>query len=354
MAAGDRVLVTGASGFIAKHCIAALLEAGYSVRGTLRRPAAGPEVAAAVSRIADGSGRLEFVPADLTAEEGWDAALEGCRYLLHLASPFPMKVPANKDELLIPARDGTRRVLAAAVRAGVERAVLTSSIASVYAGHRDTARQFTETDWSDVNSPTILPYPLSKTLAERAAWDFIAQSRSNMQLAVICPGFTLGPALDRDIGTSAEVILLFLRGAYPAVPRVSFTIADVRDVAAMHLAAMTSPAAAGERFICASGSLWLRDIGRVLSAHFPEFRGTLPTRQLPDMLVRLASLFDSTLRPIVPELGKAAKISSEKARKTFGMELRSPEEAVIAMAQSLIDLGLASPRRQNQPARRND
>src|SRR5262249_49867020 len=154
--------------------------------------------------------------------------------------------------------------------------------AAVYAGRRDVSQVFTEADWSDIDSPTILPYPLSKTLAERAAWNFIAEDRSGMGLAVICPGFVLGPALDHDIGTSAEVIRLFLRGAYPAVPRVGFTITDVRDVAAVHVAVLTAPAAVGERFICASAALWLKDIGRILRSHFPEFRRTLPTRQLPD------------------------------------------------------------------------
>jgi dihydroflavonol-4-reductase len=346
MATDDRVLVTGASGFIAKHCIVELLRKGYRVRGTVRRPQAASEVVDAVSKtVAGAEGRLETATADLTAERGWNDALAGCRYLLHVASPFPMKVPADKEELIAPARDGTLRVLAAAAQAGVERTVLTSSLAAVYAGHRDMRRVFTESDWSDIASPTILPYPLSKTLAERAAWDFLGKGPTKMELAAVCPGFVLGPALDRDIGTSAEVILLFLRGAYPAVPRVAFTITDARDVAAMHIAAMTSPAASGERFICASGPLWLKDIGRILLERFPEFRRTLPTRQLPDALVRIAALFDSTLRPIVPELGKLAKVSNLKARKVLGMSFREPADSVTAMARSLIDLGLVSARR---------
>ena len=339
MAAGDRVLVTGAGGFIAKHCVAELLRRGYRVRGSVRRPEAMGEIAAAVG-VADPD-RLDFATLDLTADAGWDAALRDCRYLMHVASPFPLKAPKDRETLLAPARDGTRRALAAASRNGVARTVLTSSIAAVLSGHRQAGgRIWTEADWSDVDSPTIQPYPLSKTLAERLAWDFVAADASGMELTVVNPGFVLGPALDRDVATSAEIVRLFLKGAYPAVPRLSFPVVDVRDVALTHVAALESPQAAGERFLCASDSLWLKDIGRILRTAFPAFRRNPPVRELPDFAVRLLALVDRNLRASAGELGEAKRVSNAKAEAVLGIRFRPAEEAVVAMAQSLLDLGL--------------
>ncbi len=344
MSVGDRVVVTGASGFIAKHCIAELLKKGYRVRGTLRRPAAAPEVVAAVSKVVDPAGRLEFTTLDLTADAGWDDALRGCKFLMHLASPFPLAIPKNRDELIAPARDGTLRALAAASRAGMERTVLTSSTVAILSGIRPDGKEiFTERDWSDADSPSVYPYPLSKTLAERAAWDFVAQDPAARKISVVCPAMVWGPALDRDVGASAELILLFLRGAYPAVPRFGIAITDVRDVAAMHVAVMEAPNAVGERFICASESLWLKDISRILLQHFPEFRRRLPKWELPDFAVRAAAIFDATLRAVVPELGQARVASNDKAKAMLGFQFRTAEESIVAMARSLIDLGLVAP-----------
>jgi len=343
VAASDLVLVTGASGFIAKHCIAELLKKGYRVRGTVRRPAAAPEVVAAVSKVVDPAGRLEFATLDLTADAGWDDALRGCRFLMHLASPFPLAVPKNRDELIAPARDGTVRALAAAARAGVERTVLTSSTVAILSGPGRAKETFTEQDWTDVDDPRVLPYPLSKALAERAAWDFVSRDRSGMKLVVVCPSMVWGPALDRDVGSSAELIALFLRGAYPALPRFGTAITDVRDVAAMHVAVMVAPNAAGERFICSSESLWLNEVGRILIEHFPEFRSKVPTRMLPDFMVRLAAIFDATLKAAVQELGEARVASNAKAKSMLGFRFHTAEEAAVAMAQSLIDLGLVTP-----------
>jgi dihydroflavonol-4-reductase len=344
MPANDLVLVTGATGFVAKHCIAELLKKGYRVRGTLRRPEAAAEVTAAVSSVVDPQGRLEFAELDLLSDVGWDAALRGCRFLMHVASPFPLQVPKNRDELIAPARGGTLRALGAAARAGVERAVLTSSTVAILSGVRPDGKLiFTEQDWSDPDSPSVYPYPLSKTLAERAAWDFVARDSSGMKLSAVCPSMVWGPTLDRDVGSSAELILLFLRGAYPGVPRFGISIVDVRDVAAMHVAVMEAPNAAGERFICASESLWLKDVARILRRHFPEFERNVPKRELPNLVVRLAAIFDATLRAIVPELGQARVASNEKAGAMLGFRFRTAEEATVAMARSLIDLGLVTP-----------
>lgn len=337
----DRVLVTGASGFLAKHCIAGLIKRGFAVRGTLRRPEAASEVVAAVTRVADPAGQLDFATLDLTRDQGWDAALGGCRYLMHIASPFPLQVPKDPNELVGPAVGGTRRALTAAARNGIERAVLTSSTAAILAGHPDTGgRTYSEADWSNAKSSAITPYNLSKTLAERAAWDFIAQDKSGMRLAVVNPGLILGPPLDREIGSSVEMIRLFLVGKYPALPRLDFAVVDVRDVADMHIEALTAPKAAGERFICADETLWLKDIGSILRSRFPAFRRKVPTRELPDFVVRLAALFDPTLKAAVPDLGKWKPVSNRKARDLLGFRFRSAEEAITATAQGLIDLGL--------------
>jgi nucleoside-diphosphate-sugar epimerase len=337
----DRVLVTGASGFIAKHCIAELIKSGYDVRGTVRRKAAEPEVVAAVSKLVDPTGHIEFAPLDLGADQGWDDALRGCRYLLHVASPFPLGVPKNPADVIRTAVDGTRRALAAAARNGIERAVVTSSTLAINSGHaRRDDYVLTEKDWSNTDSPTISPYNLSKTLAERTAWDFIGNDKSGMTLSVVNPGFVLGPTLDRDISASAEVVLLILSGAFPAVPHADLTIVDVRDVAAMHVLVLKAPNAAGERFLCCNETLWMKQFAQILHANFPAFRRKIPTRELPDFMVRMVALFDSTLRSVVPDLSHPRPISNEKARKVLGFQFRSNEEAIVAMAQSLIDLGL--------------
>lgn len=343
VATQDRVLVTGASGFLAKQCIAELIKKGYRVRGTLRRPEAAPEVVAAVSTVADCSGSIEFTEVELTSNRGWDEAARGCRYLLHVASPFPLKVPKDPNELIAPARDGTLRVLEAAARSGVERCVLTSSTVAIVSGHpQDQEKMYTESDWANVDSPAIMPYPLSKTLAERAAWDFIASDKSGMTLAAINPGLILGPLLDRNSGSSVELISLLLRGAYPAVPRVHFSIADVRDVAALHVAAMENPNAAGQRFICATEALWIKDISLVLLKHFPAYSRKLPTREIADFVVRIAALIDSRLKAAVPELSARKDVSNEKASSLLGFKFRTSEDAIVATAQSLIGFNMVA------------
>lgn len=341
MADGDLVFVTGASGFLAKHCVAAALEEGYRVRGSLRDLARADEVTAAVATVVDPADRLDFVALDLTADDGWDDALAGCRYLMHVASPFPMAVPKDREALLGPARDGTLRALRAAARNGVARTVLTSSMAAIMYGHApQDGRVFSEADWSVADSPAIQPYPLSKTVAERAAWDFIERDDSGMELTVINPSLILGPALDRHIGTSAEVITMFLGGKYPAVPRVDFGIVDARDVALMHVKALDAAGAGGQRFVCSAGNLWLRDIAALLARHFPAFRKRLPRRELPNLVVRLVSIFDPNLRAIVPDLGIRRPTVNDKARERLGIDFHTPEEAVVATARSLIDLGV--------------
>lgn len=333
----DTVLVTGATGFIAKHVIAELLRIGYRVRATARDPGRSAEgVRRAVARAGVDAGDVEIVAADLTREEGWDGAAQGCRYVLHVASPFPITQPNAREELITPAREGTLRVLTAATRAGVERVVLTSStVAVMYGSGLPAGHVYTEADWTDTSRTDITPYIASKTLAEQAAWEFVGANPGAPQLTVINPAFVQGPALDPDLSTSLEVIHLMGKGAYPAAPRVEFPVVDVRDVAALHVKAMTHPGAAGERFIAAQGSQTLMGIGQLVAKALPDLKRKVPKFEMPDLMVRTLALADKRLRTVLPELGVVRHCSNEKARAVLGQGFRDPDEAVMAAARSL-------------------
>lgn len=339
---GELVLVTGGSGFIAMHCILQLLAAGHRVRASVRSLAREPEVRATLKAAgADAGDRLSFVAADLTADAGWAEAAAGCGYVLHVASPFPLAVPRHEDELIVPAREGALRVLRAARAAGVRRVVQTSSFAAVGYGHPQVDRPFTEHDWSKPDGQGITAYAKSKTLAERAAWDFMAREGGDMELSVVNPVGVFGPVLSADFSTSIEIVKRMMDGALPAVPRMAFGVVDVRDVADLHLLAMTRPEAAGERFLAVSGDfVSLREIGLILRRRMGDAARRAPTRELPDWLVRVVALFDKSVGQIVPELGKRKNATSDKARRVLGWTPRSIEDAVVATAESLQRLGL--------------
>ena len=285
-------------------------------------------------------GRLEFVEADLGSDVGWDAAAQGCQYVMHVASPFPIKQPKDRDALVGPARDGTLRVLKAASKAGTTRTVITSSTAAImYGPPKGKGVLITEDDWTNPDAADVSPYVRSKTLAERAAWDFIKADRSGMSLSVVNPGFILGPTLDREFGSSIEVIQMMLRGKYPAVPHVQFPTVDVRDVADMQVLALNHPAAANQRFLCTDKSFWFVELTRAIRAALPEAK-KVPTKELPSFVVRALSLFDSQLRAIVPELDRERVTSHAKAEKLLGFRFRSASEAAVAAARSLIQLKL--------------
>jgi dihydroflavonol-4-reductase len=339
---GELVLVTGGSGFIATRCIVQLLEAGYRVRTTVRTPAREVDVLAQlkVAGCEPGDG-LEFFAADLTADVGWPEAVSGVDYVLHVASPFPTGLPKHEDELIIPARDGALRVLRAARQAGVRRVVLTSSFAAIGYGPAPKGKVFTEEDWTDPHYEGISAYVKSKTLAERAAWDYVADVGAGIELAVVNPVGVLGPVLGPDFSTSIQLVSRLLDGSVPGAPKLTFNIVDVRDVADLHLRAMTSPHAAGERFLAVTGDpVSMGQISRLLRERLGEQARKAPTRELSNWLVKLVSLFDSSLKQIVPELGHVRLASSEKARSVLGWEPLSGEQAILATAQSLIDLGL--------------
>ena len=348
----DTVLVTGATGFIAQHCILQLLEAGYSVRGTARSAGRRDEIAstlephlgsAARARLASG---FEVVAADLTADAGWDDAVGGCRYVLHVASPIPRTPPRDPAELIVPARDGVLRVLRAAARTGVERVVLTSSVAAVLYG-RDRDRVFTEDDWSNVDDKRIGAYEVSKTLAERVAWDFIDElgHGASTSLAVINPGLVLGPLLSSDWGTSGEAVKKLIDRDFPAIPDINYACVDVRDVATAHLAAMTSPAAGGQRFICAEADHSLREIARILETHLAPKGFEIPTRNLPSAALRMVALWDKTARLALNDLGVHQHVDTSRIRTVLGWQPRGLEEMVVSMADSMIAHGIVAPKR---------
>lgn len=339
---GELVLVTGGSGFIATHCILQLLAAGYRVRTTVRSLKREPEVRATLKAAgAEPGDRLAFHAADLTADAGWDEAVAGCDFVLHVASPFPVNVPRHEDELIVPAREGALRVLRASRGAGVKRVVQTSSFAAVGYGHAQMDRPFNEHDWTNMDGEGLTAYVKSKTLAERAAWDFMAREGGDMELAVVNPVGVFGPALAADFSTSIEIVRRMMDGALPGLPRITFGVVDVRDVADLHLKAMTDREAAGERFLAVTGDfLSLRDMALLLKKGMGDAARRVPVRELPDWLLRLVALVDKSAGQIVPELGKRKNATNEKARRVLGWNPRPADEAVVSTAESLLRLGL--------------
>jgi nucleoside-diphosphate-sugar epimerase len=313
--------VTGASGFVAGHVVAELRSHGYLVRGTARRPV---------------DGLADVVPADLSRDDGWAAAVDGCDYVVHVASPFPNETPKSEDELIRPAVDGTLRVLRAASGAGVKRVVLTSSIAAVSSGHQDEAVR-TEADWSVVDRGPA--YAKSKTLAERAAWDFARES--GIELVAVNPGMVLGPLRGRTVGTSAQVVRRLLTRDVPASPKLGFAPVDVRDVATAHRLALETPAAAGNRYILAGEHLWMRDIAAVLAEEYNPLGYRVPTGSLPTWVLRLLALADPSARPALAFAGRRELVSADKARRELGWTMRPVRETILDTARSLVELGLA-------------
>jgi nucleoside-diphosphate-sugar epimerase len=339
------VLVTGGSGFIGSHAILQLLAAGHHVRTTVRNLAREAEVRALLEEgRAEPGDRLSFFAADLEQDGGWKNAISGCDYVLHVASPFPMSIPKHEDELIVPAREGALRVLRAARDAGVTRVVLTSSFAAIGYGHPPQAAPFDETSWTDLDGEGVHAYVKSKTLAERAAWDFIAREGGDLELSVVNPVGVFGPALGPDYSTSILIVQRLMDGAMPGTPHIQFGVVDVRDVADLHIRAMTHPAAKGERFLAVAGDfVSMREIARMLKTRLGASAGRVPTRQLPNWLVRLAALWDPAVKQVVPELGKRKNATNEKARRVLGWAPRSSEEAVVATGESLVRLGLVQP-----------
>lgn len=340
--AGELVLVTGGSGFIGAHCIVQLLQKGYRVRTTVRSLSRESEVRAMVRQGGVEAGdQLTFAAADLMKDDGWAQAVEGCTYVLHVASPFPPAAPKHEDELIIPARDGALRVLKAARDAGVKRVVLTSSFAAIGYGQKISKKPYNEENWTDPNGDDVRAYVKSKTIAEKAAWDFIANEGGSLELAVVNPVGVFGPVLGADYSTSILVVQRLMDGALPGVPRLYFGAVDVRDVAWMHIECMTNPNAKSQRFLAVAGDfLSMKEIAQILKRRMGPAAKRVPTLQLPDFMVRMAAKRDAAVAQILPELGKHKNATNEKARRLLGYKPISNEDCIIATAESMVKLGL--------------
>jgi dihydroflavonol-4-reductase len=335
----QRILVTGGSGFIAGQTILALLNKGYTVRATVRAMNKVDAIADLVRENGGNVNALEYAVADLTSDDNWDKAIAGCDGVFHMASPFPLNMPEDPQELIGPAVDGTLRVLTAASKAGVRRVVLTSSIAAVAYGQGGRDSLFTEADWTNTEGPDVTPYVQSKTFAEKAAWDFA--EKTDIQLSAINPGLVLGPVLDPRHGTSVELIKMMMSGAMPAAPNFGFNIADVRDVAAAHIAAFESTEAIGKRFNCCDSWMMMNEVGQTIKSTFPKEGRKAPTATLPSWLVRVMAMFDKSLRQILIDLDKKRAADNTQMRSILGITPVAAEDSVRETAKSLIEHGLA-------------
>lgn len=331
------VFVSGGSGYIAGFLIKQLIDEGWMVHTSIRD--LGKEAAVRTSLATDDN-KLRFFAADLTSDKGWAEAMAGCSHVAHVASPFPPAAPKHEDELIVPARDGALRALRAAKEAGVSRFVLTSSMAAIAYGHGAADHIVTEADWTDVNSPDAYPYVKSKTIAERAARDWIAAEGGTMEFVSVNPSLVLGPLQSGDFSTSLEAIKKLLEGSVPGLPNFGFGIVDVRDVADMHVRCLTAPDMAGERFICSGPFMTMSDIAKVLREGLGKQARKVPTRRLPNWAVRIAALFDPMVRQVLGELGNRRESPPVHAREKLGWIPRPADESILDTARSMIALGI--------------
>jgi len=336
------VLVTGATGYIAKHLVLQLLNAGHSVVGSARSLAREAELRDALApHLSDPAtlDRLRVVALDLTQDEGWQDAMQGVDVLMHTASPFPLAQPKDEQDLIRPAVDGALRAVRAAQAAGVTRVIMTSSSAAIaYSTLPPGRTAYDETDWTDLSAPTATAYVKSKTLAERAVWDWADAHAPEAQITMINPTFVQGAPLDANYGTSIDVLERLMRGKDPMVPHIGFSCVDVRDVALMHLRAMERPESIGKRFVGMERFMWFADIAALLKADFPDRK--IPTRTAPDMLIRALGLFDPAIRSILPMLGRKEDVDTNQARSVLGIEFRDTRHSIREAGQYLSDHNL--------------
>jgi nucleoside-diphosphate-sugar epimerase len=333
--AAKTVLVTGGSGYLGSWCMIELLRRGYVVRTTVRDLGREAQVRAAIAPQVDAGDHLSFFAADLLDDAGWEEATNGCDYVLHVASPFPPAQPKDPDDLIVPARDGTLRVLRACLAAGVERIVVTSSVAAVTGGTKPVSGPLREENWSDPDNPKMTPYARSKTIAERAAWDFMREQRAAERMATVNPGAIIGPVLSEDRSFSLQAIERLL-GGLPGVPRIGFSFVDVRDVADLEIRAMTNPAAGGERFIATAEFMWMAEVAAVLRERLGEGAAKVPSRSVPNVVVRAMALFDPGARSVVGQLGKRTRLSSRRAKDQLGWSPRQLPDTIADCGRSLL------------------
>jgi dihydroflavonol-4-reductase len=328
----ETVLVSGGSGYLGGRCVVELLRRGYAVRTTVRDLAKEKDVRTRVGSKVDPGDRLTVLAADLNSDDGWAEAVAACEYVLHVASPFPAAQPKDPDELIVPAREGTLRVLRAALDAGVRRVVVTSSVAAVRGSADSAPAPLTEADWSDPDDLKLTPYARSKTIAERAAWDLVRERGEEEKLAVVNPGAILGPVLGGESSSSLALVERLLKGM-PGTPRIGFSVVDVRDVADLHILAMTADAG-GERYLAVARFQWMADVAAVLRERLGPAASKVPTRSIPNFVVRGMALFDPAARSVVGQLGRRVELSNAKAR-ALGWEPRPVEETIADCGRSL-------------------
>ena len=334
----EKVLVTGGSGYIAQHCIAELLKKGYSVRTSLRSENREAEVRQAIAKEVDAKNNLEFCQLNLNEDEGWNDAMIGCSYVLHVASPFPFKEPKNENDVIIPAKEGTIRALKAAKKANIKKLILTSSVAAIQYGHDDPDKVFDHNDWTNIEGKNVTPYVKSKTIAEKAAWDFMeSQTEKIFDMTVINPSFVLGPSLSDDIGgTSTDTIKRFLTREIPAVPNVYMNYVDVRDIAKLQVEAIKNTKSNGKRFACTSNeSVPLIDIAKTLSANgFPK----VTTKTLPDFVVKFLALFSAEMKTMKTFLNQKITMDNSQTVDVFSWTPIPFEKTIIDMGKSIQDV----------------
>jgi nucleoside-diphosphate-sugar epimerase len=334
----ETVLVTGISGFIASHVAAGLLEQGFAVRGTVRNKVKGERIVEALAAQSVDTSKLELVETDLDKDAGWKDAVQDCRYVQHIASPFPLDAPSNREALVPAARAGAMRVIEQATGAGAERIVMTSSMVSMMgqAGRGDHML-VKENDWSDPDWKPLSAYPVSKTRAERAVWDYVESHNMKDRLTTVCPGLVFGPDTYDNSGASLAILKAMFTGKMPMTPRVAYPIVDVRDCASLHIKAMTTPKAGGRRLMSASNTLWMSEIATVLQEAYPKAK--LPRRELSDIAVKLAGFFDTSIKSIVPDVGIFHEADAAYVTGLTGVVPRPAKEAVLAAAESLFENG---------------
>lgn len=337
----QKVLLTGVTGFLGSHTAIQLLNNGYKVTGTLRDLSRVDSIKEAIGKYTERLDNLSFAQADLNDDKVWVELTKGIDFVLHVASPFPRELPKHEDDLIIPAKQGTLAILKAAAENKVKRVVMVSSSSAIQYGKtkEELSRTFSEEDWTDVkNLKDTTPYFRSKTIAERAAWDFIKQDKSGMELTTILPGVILGKVLEEDFGTTANIVIKILDKSLPAVPKIGFEIVDVESLSDLLLKAMVAPQAAGNRYIAAAGYLTFKEIAQLLKQHYPERK--ISTRELPNILARFIAIFEASLKPILLELGVTRKLKIDKAVKELHWQPVPVKEAVLACAKSVFEQGI--------------
>jgi len=339
----QNVLLTGITGFLGSHTAIQLLEKGYRVIGTLRDASRTASIRATIARHTAHIDMLEIKEADLSDESVWGELTQGVTYVQHVASPFPRILPKKEEDLILPAKKGTLSILQAASQNGVKRVVITSSSGAIVYGKPKHKRKgtFDESDWTDVTNKTdTTPYFRSKTIAERAAWEFIKNDSSGMELTTVCPGAILGPVLEKDFGTSANIVIKTMDGSSPALPNIGFDIVDVRSVADLLIRAMEMPQAANQRYVGSAGFMKFKEVATIIKEANPERK--IPTAVLPNFAVRFYAYIDPSLKPVLVDLGAERKVDHTKAQRELDWEPISNREAVQACAKSVLDLGIVT------------